>query len=104
MLADRFRGCTGLAAQWCPRCGTCRCDPDALAVDDPRCPLHGYDSRHADAAGRLAAIVGDLLDELHEHAGTLRRALRPVGWLLAFCLFVAGLTVFAAAVTTLISR
>ncbi len=44
--------CTGIAAQWCPRCGDCRCGPSEQFVgewslDDPRCPLHAPDTLHA---------------------------------------------------------
>ena len=46
--------CTGIAAGWCPNCGTCTCpeDPDTHEVDirdghcDPDCPLHSMASPH----------------------------------------------------------
>lgn len=37
--------CTGVAASWCPVCGTCICNR-AAGLDDPRCPLHGPGSPH----------------------------------------------------------
>ncbi len=51
--------CTGLAAQWCPRCGTCACprddegepwnEHDEFALNDPACPLHAPNSPHGEA-------------------------------------------------------
>jgi hypothetical protein len=54
--------CTGIAAGWCPNCGTCTCphypDGERIADDHPldispedlarmrRCPLHGPESTH----------------------------------------------------------
>lgn len=43
--------CTGIAASWCPRHGSCTC-PDVVAGvdypkrDGPTCPLHGLASDH----------------------------------------------------------
>jgi hypothetical protein len=53
-LADQIESasCTGIAAQWCPVHGTCKCprNEDCLPqLDDPRCPLHGTTSSHAEA-------------------------------------------------------
>lgn len=39
-------GCTGLAASWCPRHGSCQCPDPADALDDPACPLHAPMSDH----------------------------------------------------------
>ena len=39
--------CTGVAARWCPNCGTCRC-PDREDLNDAACPLHGLRSPHAE--------------------------------------------------------
>lgn len=49
--------CTGLAASWCPVCGTCTCPryddggrvrDDAGTVWGASCPLHGATSTHAE--------------------------------------------------------
>ncbi len=44
-------GCTGVAARWCPRCGTCTCptEPDDDLEEEVACPLHGPASPHAEA-------------------------------------------------------
>lgn len=49
-----MKGCTGLAATWCPIHGDCQCQvPSHLALGDawlefsnPTCPLHGQASDH----------------------------------------------------------
>lgn len=41
--------CTGLTARWCPRCGTCACQPDPAEMSSPLCPLHAATSQHAEA-------------------------------------------------------
>lgn len=44
--------CTGLAATWCPRCGSCTCPQKASgerSLNGNDCPLHGPASDHADA-------------------------------------------------------
>lgn len=49
--------CTGVAARWCPIHGDCTDDPNtpddgnrwSAHCSDSRCPLHGTDSRHAEA-------------------------------------------------------
>jgi hypothetical protein len=52
--ADRLEAthCTGIAAQWCPTHGTCTCperdDDMGRTLNDPRCPLHRFDSSHAE--------------------------------------------------------
>lgn len=44
--------CTGIAASWCPICGTCICpdpvDDDHTRDEHPACPLHGLISQHAE--------------------------------------------------------
>lgn len=74
--AGDFVHCTGISAVWCPVCGNCQCeaylkeelctcddhyeefresDPDCPThnvsvpekFNDPRCPLHAADSKHA---------------------------------------------------------
>jgi hypothetical protein len=53
--------CTGVAAVWCPRCGDCSCDkpPGVVSThDNPRCPLHGESSEHAEVEPRLAPPHG----------------------------------------------
>lgn len=39
--------CTGITAQWCPRCGDCTC-PDGTPADCPLCPLHARGSSHGE--------------------------------------------------------
>lgn len=41
--------CTGIAARWCPIHGDCTDTGDRPSshCDDPFCPLHGLNSRHA---------------------------------------------------------
>ncbi len=59
---ERSKGCTGVAASWCPRCGACTCprvnpeedDFDRLDEEDDNCPLHSAESPHAEAG--LAAL------------------------------------------------
>lgn len=51
--------CTGVAARWCPNCGSCTDKPEAHEnpdtyphsdhCSDRDCPLHGVKSQHADA-------------------------------------------------------
>jgi hypothetical protein len=73
LLGRRSEPCTGVAASWCPNCGTCTCVEYAVAsafdcgdyppvysfnyleelfsdreLDDPNCPLHDFLSPHAD--------------------------------------------------------
>lgn len=61
--------CTGLTAVWCPVHGDCACPPNAQGArepsDDFRCPLHAFDSPHAE---------GDPAPAVHEPA-----AAAPVG-------------------------
>lgn len=49
-------GCTGVSASWCPNCGDCCCHYDDvvgyLSRDDPKCPLHADDARHAETMYR----------------------------------------------------
>ena len=42
---------TGIAAQWCPECGTCTCKEPRWRAEnyDPDCPLHAASSPHAAA-------------------------------------------------------
>lgn len=42
--------CTGVAALWCPRCGSCTCSRGVglLPLDSPDCPLHNARSAHAE--------------------------------------------------------
>lgn len=56
--------CTGIAARWCPNCGTCTCPEDprgGRTRDRATCPLHGAESRHAEAlcAGGCGEMVTD---------------------------------------------
>jgi hypothetical protein len=47
----RLGVCTGIAATWCPRCGDCKCpdgEPGVPTFNDPACPLHAPDSKHAE--------------------------------------------------------
>lgn len=46
-IARPAEACTGIAASWCPRCGTCTC-PFEKHGDNPTCPLHAENSTHAD--------------------------------------------------------
>lgn len=46
--------CTGLTARWCSRCGDCKCPQDG-DLNDPGCPLHAVNSRHAVVDDRLEA-------------------------------------------------
>jgi hypothetical protein len=49
--------CTGLAAVWCPVHGDCACDkpPGVVSThDNPRCPLHGEGSEHAEVEPKPA--------------------------------------------------
>lgn len=50
--------CTGITAQWCPRCGDCACPllhegnvEGGRTLNDPKCPLHAPSSPHGDAPG-----------------------------------------------------
>ena len=50
--------CTGVTAQWCPRCGDCACPllhegnvEGGRTLNDPKCPLHAPSSPHGDAPG-----------------------------------------------------
>lgn len=45
--------CTGISAGWCHNCGDCSCPEDErggrdVDLDDPKCPLHGRESNHAE--------------------------------------------------------
>lgn len=40
-------GCTGVSANWCPKCGDCVCK-DAGDKNDADCPLHAECSKHAE--------------------------------------------------------
>ena len=40
--------CTGIAAGWCPIHGDCTCPEPENCLDDPNCPLHSFDSLHAE--------------------------------------------------------
>lgn len=63
--AEDPRECTGVTAQWCPRCGDCKCgpryegDPDGpRTLSDDGCPLHAPSSLHGEAPAedpRIAA-------------------------------------------------
>lgn len=51
--------CTGITAQWCPRCGDCTCPllhegnvEGGRTLNDPKCPLHAPSSPHGDGGGR----------------------------------------------------
>lgn len=47
------RGCTGIAATWCPQCGNCKCgvaENGERTLDDEACPLHARASLHAERA------------------------------------------------------
>lgn len=62
-MAEREE-CTGIAAQWCPNCGTCNCPLDhngERTRDRATCPLHGVESRHAETlcAGGCGEMVTD---------------------------------------------
>ena len=62
-MAEREE-CTGIAAQWCPNCGTCDCprdDSGECTRDRATCPLHGDESRHAQTlcAGNCGEIVSE---------------------------------------------
>jgi hypothetical protein len=44
----RFRECSPMSANSCPRCGDCECVLfDPFDVDDSTCPLHSRESNHA---------------------------------------------------------
>lgn len=68
-MAEREE-CTGIAAQWCPNCGTCNCPEDprgGRTRDRATCPLHGAESRHAetlcaDNCGEVVAEEGTRCD------------------------------------------
>lgn len=48
--ATDYALCTGIAASWCPNCGDCKCadeDGNRDSMDNPDCPLHNRDSKHA---------------------------------------------------------
>ena len=59
-MAER-ENCTGIAASWCPNCGTCNCHRNESRRREYRatCPLHGAESRHAETlcAGNCGEIV-----------------------------------------------
>ena len=62
-MAEREE-CAGIAAQWCPNCGTCNCPLDhngERTRDRATCPLHGVESRHAETlcAGGCGEMVTD---------------------------------------------
>ena len=62
-MAEREE-CTGIAAQWCPNCGTCTCphgDNGERTRDRATCPLHGPESRHAETL--CAGGCGEILEE-----------------------------------------
>ena len=68
-MAEREE-CTGIAAQWCPNCGTCNCPEDprgGRTRDRATCPLHGPESRHAETlcaggCGEIVSAPGDRCD------------------------------------------
>lgn len=44
--------CTGVSAVWCPIHGDCACeDRESGDLDDKDCPLHGWNSTHAETPG-----------------------------------------------------
>jgi hypothetical protein len=64
--AREGEGCTGVGAQWCPKCGTCTCDRSDVLVrteDDPECPLHGTDSEHDDFPDSARESEGEAVGE-----------------------------------------
>lgn len=40
--------CSGIAAVWCPVHGDCTCKDRENSLDDGTCPLHAWDSTHAE--------------------------------------------------------
>ena len=40
------RGCTGVAADWCPVCGDCTCPDRERHIPEQSCHLHGTTSTH----------------------------------------------------------
>lgn len=60
--------CTGIAASWCPNCGSCTCarnEDGTNAEADPgdtMCPLHAFDSKHADSPATEAVEASDRVD------------------------------------------
>jgi len=78
--------CTGIAASWCPNCGTCNCPRSEYGErndDNPACPLHGAESRHAEAVcpdcGEIVAEDGARCDACEvKHLRAERDALRSV--------------------------
>lgn len=67
--------CEGLAAQWCPNCGTCNCpdgDDGERTFDGNDCPLHGVASKHAapdEEPDPRDATIARLTAELEEVRG-----------------------------------
>jgi hypothetical protein len=49
-------GCTGVSANWCPRCGDCCCKEPESRKDDEACPLHSPTSKHGEAEGKFVTI------------------------------------------------
>jgi len=58
LFTDHYAGgCSGVAASWCPVCGSCTCPrreypdpggrPGEVLAENPDCPLHGSLSDHA---------------------------------------------------------
>lgn len=71
--------CTGIAATWCPRCGSCTCPRKASgerSLNGNNCPLHGPASDHSDAAaehsGPLTLVDRIALRAPAEHREYLR--------------------------------
>jgi hypothetical protein len=63
----RFAECTGIAADWCPICGTCLCE-NRWRSPDQGCPLHADDSDHS-ALSAEPEHVQDAVDRLRQRQG-----------------------------------
>lgn len=62
-MSDEKSECTGIAAGWCPNCGTCTCPRNDRGERIPEaesaaCPLHGVDTKHA---ATLCPDCGDIV-------------------------------------------
>lgn len=70
-LEPRKEVCTGIAARWCPLCGSCTCEPGSdTDFEEPTCPVHGGTSPHPHAARRPPDIRDLLTDGLRQALAT----------------------------------